>query len=222
MGVHIISYPPIIRPAERLKYISIPGRSGALIQKEGEEGDPIFDPYTRTMEISNARGGSIDQLRRWLTGEGEMIVGNEPRFKYFVALQAEFQADKLLRGIWGGPLQMYTQPLKAAATPPADLALSASGASVRNPGDVPAQPLLRVTAAGGAATLTLGGKTLAFSDVPTALSIDCAAQWILDGQGRRLINVASGEFGKLPVGASQITWTGGISAVTVTPRWRYL
>lgn len=218
MGVHVIKYPPIIRPAERLKYVTIPGRAGDLTQSEGEN---IFDAYTRAMEVSNARGFSLDAVRKWLRGRGTMIIGNEPQYAYQVDLGAQCQYDKIIRGIWGGPLQMRTQPFKTLAAPEGPIAVSASGASIYNPGDAAAKPLITITGTGDAA-LTVGGKTLQLFGLQTGWAVDYDLQWILDANGDPMWNAAAGEFGALPAGESTISWTGGITSLSVLPRWCYL
>jgi phage-related protein len=218
MGVHVIKYPPIIRPAERLKYVTIPGRAGDLTQSEGEN---IFDAYTRAMEVSNARGFSLDAVRKWLRGRGTMIIGNEPQFAYQVDLGAQCQYDKIIRGIWGGPLQMRTQPYKLDATPESPITVTASPATITNPGDVRAKPRVVINGSGNI-TLTMGGKTLIITGAQSGWVYDAALEWVTDANGVPMFNVSSGTYPDLPVGQSAVLFTGNVTSLEITPRWRYL
>ena len=218
MGVHVIKYPPIMRPAERIKYVSIPGRAGDMRQAEGVA---VYDAYNRGMEISNARGFSIDRAAAWLRGAGEMIVGNEPDFRYQVDLGAQCQFSKVIRGFWGGTLQMHTQPFKTPRQPAPAKTLTESGQKVYNPGDVETRPAITLTGSGDS-TLTVGGKTLSIDGISTGWTVDLDLKWILDVLGVPQWDVASGEFGALPPGESAVIWTGGITSVTIRARWLYL
>ncbi len=218
MGVRVNKYPPIMRAAERVKYVTIPGRAGDLTQKEGKA---VYDAYNRGMEISNMRGFDLHAVRAWLRGRGTMIVGNEPEYCYTVDLGAQCQFDKLIRGIWGGTLQMHTQPFKTAAIQPPPVTLTASGATVYNPGDVDAEPLITLNGTGDV-TLTVGGETLEITGISSGWQIDSALKWVMDAQGAPQWNAAAGEWGELPAGNSVVAWTGDITSVTITPRWRYL
>lgn len=218
MGVRVNKYPPIMRPAERIKYVTIPGRAGDLAQKEGKA---VYDAYNRGMEISNMKGFDLHAVRAWLRGRGTMIVGNEPDYAYTVDLGAQCQFDKMIRGIWGGTLQMHTQPFKASADPVKPIVLTTSGATVYNPGDVDAEPLITIDGTGDV-TLTVGGKTLAITGISSGWQADSDLKWVLDASGAPKWNAASGEWGALPPGNSAISWTGSITSVTIAPRWRYL
>ena len=218
MGVHVISYPPIIRPQERVKFVSIPGRAGDLTQREGEA---VYDAYDRSMKISNARGFSLERVTKWLRGRGEMIVGNEPQYKYQVDLSPKCQFDKQIKGFWGGPLQMHTQPFKQAVFPEADITITETGQTVYNPGDVPSAPLITLHGSGDGA-LTIGGEEIEVFDFSDGWQIDCSLEWVINGLGAPQWNAASGLFGRLPPGNSPVSFSGGITGLVLSPRWLYL
>ena len=220
MGVHVIKYPPIMRAPERLKYVTVPGRSGDLTLGEGVQ---VYDAYDRTMEIANMKGADINMARAWLSGTGPLILGNEKDFVYTVTMQAQLQMDKLMRGVWGGPLQLHTQPFKMRIVQPPDLVITSTATMIFNPGNVPALPTVRLYAGStAAATVTLGGKTLSFSSMAELFVLDLENQWIFDGNGARILNIAAGEFGSLPPGKSIVNFTGSITKVVIVPRWWYV
>lgn len=73
--IHLAEYPPEIMPQKRVLSITIPGRSGTLHQKEG---DNIFESYYRPFDITALNFNYINQIKKWLNGRGELIFGNRP------------------------------------------------------------------------------------------------------------------------------------------------
>ena len=217
MGVRVISYPPIVRANMRTTAIAIPGRAGELTQTEG---DDIYEPYTRAMGVANAPGAQLQPVMDWLRGSGTMILGNETDFVYDVRVDAQLQMDKHFRDCWSGSLQLRCKPFKRTAQSAADLSITSSGTDILNPGDVAARPQITLTGS-GAATITIGGKTLTFTNLITGTVIDLENQWIIVS-GTPVCGAVSGEFGSIPTGHSEILFTGGITAITVPQDWLYV
>ena len=221
MGVHVIHYPPIVMPPERLKYITVPGRSGDLTQTEGAA---VYDAYTKVMRVSNMPGFSMDRVTKWLRGRGTMIFGNEPKYMYTVDLGAKCQLDKVIRGVWGGDLQIRTQPFKQLAIPEPDITMTADG-NIFNPGDVPAYPLITFKGVTDtkAVTIRIQNVRLYFSQVATNYKADYELQWLLTNTNTPLENVMEGQYYPLQPGNNTFTCTwSNVPTVTIKPRWRYL
>ena len=72
--VYIEEYPPIVRPKERIETITVPGRSGTLHMREAEG---VYESYTKSFEIIAVNPARIDEIKEWLKGAGELIIGNE-------------------------------------------------------------------------------------------------------------------------------------------------
>lgn len=222
MGVHVVSYPPIVMPPERLKYITVPGRAGDLVQTEGTA---IYDPYVKTMTVSNMRGFDLDRVTKWLRGRGTMIFGNEPKYMYTVDLGAKCQLDKIIRGVWGGDLSIRTQPFKQLAIPEPDITLT-SDTTIFNPGDVPAYPRIKLTgisAASVAVTLRIKNVRLYFSAVGNNYVADYDLNWIMDNNGVPQAGITQGQYYPFMPGNNTFTCTwSNVPSVVITPRWRYL
>lgn len=222
MGVHVIKYPPIVMPPERLTYITVPGRSGDLTQTQGTG---VYDAYTKVMEVSNGVGFNPDRVTKWLRGRGTMIFGNEPKYKYIVDLGNKCQLDRVIHGVWGGQLQMRTQPFKQLAIPEPDITLTANK-TIFNPGDVPAYPLFTFSAVSSttvSATITLNGTAVTWSQVQKNYTADFEIQWLMDANGTPLANVMTGAYTPLLPGNNTVrcNWTN-VTSLKMTPRWRYL
>ena len=96
--------------------------------------------------------------------------------------------------------------------------LTQSGAVLRNPG-MPALPLFRVEG-GGAGTLRVNGTEVEFlEDFSGPVLLDCDTQDAWFGAGNKNNEIRAPEYPALAPGENRIEWSGGVTAVTVTPRW---
>ena len=217
-GIRVVSYPPIMRPPERVKNVTIPGRSGALTLLEG---DDIYDPYTRTMIVANQPGTEIGWATKFLRGAGWLILGNDPDFAYETRMQAQLQMDKLYKGVWQGSVTLYTQPLKRLAIPEKDIALTTTGTEIINPGAVASRPRILVTTTGDC-SFGIGDESMAVTGCTSAFYYDCDTGLFTDTNGNIITTfTVAGDLTKIPVGKSEVYWSGATS-ITITPRWRFV
>ena len=82
-------------------------------------------------------------------------------------------------------------------------------------------PLIQITGS-GSGVLTVGGVTVTIDSMDGSLTLDAETQNAYSGLENKngTIRIAGGEFPTLPAGETRITWSGGVTAVEITPRWR--
>lgn len=242
-GVTVGEYPPVARAGLRAERVRLPGRCGSLTLPGA-----AYDPVTVAMTVLVMPGTPPETVLAWLSGEGELILGNDPRRSRRAMMREPLCLRELPGGWFGGEARFECQPLKAQVPPEGDIALTAaewgSGEweGVYNPGDVTARPVFRLEGT-GCLTLTwdLPGRT-----DPPRLTVDLRdAAWAacggavfdsgtlrvttpdgaagLDGVSR-LENGEAEDFGLKPGRTRLIpASTGGsVGRLTLTPRWRWL
>ena len=126
---------------------------------------------------------------------------------------------------WEGEVQFYCDPLKENLTE-APETITTSGSTVKNLGDVPARPLLAVTASGTTVVVAAGGNELTITGATssTVYYIDCDAQIIWHIESNATVvdtQLSSGKFPVLLPGSNSVTGSGW-SSITVTKRERFL
>ena len=218
MGVIVSSYPPIIRPPERVIQQTMPGRAGTLTITEGAD---IYDGYIKAFVIGLRPGTDAQTIIRWLRGQGRMVFGNEPGFSYEGRIIGAVQFDKV--GSWllkSAGVQFFAQPYKAQSPPEPDFAISASTLTIYNPGDVAARPRLVIGTA-GAVSIQIGDTSLSIAAAPAGLAIDCDAGILRNADGTLFTGAWSGEFLRIAPGNNAVIISGG-GSITVTPRWRWI
>ncbi len=107
--IQLAEYPPIVSPVERIETITVPGRSGTLHMREGEG---VYDSYTKNFEIVALNPERIPEIKKWLRGRGELIVGNELDYIYDGYINAETEFTRFFRGWRKATIPIEVQPFK--------------------------------------------------------------------------------------------------------------
>ena len=95
-----------------------------------------------------------------------------------------------------------------------------NGQSLLNPTAFAAKPLITVTGS-GSGTLTVGSRAVEIKSFPDGyVALDCEAQNAYGAQGaNRNATILAPEFPELAAGETPVSWSGGITAVTIKTRW---
>ena len=225
MGVNLRGPVPIVRPEERVRHVEIPGQSGDLTETEGEN---IFNSYIQTASISARDGINVRNVFKWLRGSGYVTFSGEPDRKQAARIIGAVTLNKHSRNLdkWVGEVQFYCQPLKELLREE-PVTIIESGATVRNNGDVDAQPRITVNAgaAGQDITITIGGKSLRINMtgmLDTGCVVDCKSKMVVNYSGAaNLTHLSSGEFPVLAPGDNTVTYANA-SSLDFERRERYL
>ena len=94
----------------------------------------------------------------------------------------------------------------------------ASGGKVTNPTTFDAKPLIHIVGS-GSGTLTVAGTVMSFTDMVDYLNVDCDTMDVYRLASENRNSLMTGSFPVLHTGDNTITYTGGITSVSITPRW---
>ena len=216
-GIYIAEQPNIIKPAERVSYITIPGRSGSLTQLQGED---VYEDITLTVECFIADITRIDEIGEYLSGNGILELAARPGgyFRGRIAHQIDFK--QILRG---HPNRSFSvvwrlEPFWRSKTT-SDIKLTTNG-SVINPGTTFAYPIITV-ACNGSGTLIVGETAVVLSDVPSKIILNGTLQEAYSDTVS-LNDCMTGDFPKLLPGSNVVRFNGDITSVEISAEWRYL
>lgn len=93
-----------------------------------------------------------------------------------------------------------------------------SRATLKNPFAFPAQPIFKVYGDSGG-ELYVGEEKITIHSITDYVLLNCETHNAYNATGFCNETILSNDFPELPEGKTQITWTGGITAVEVIPRW---
>lgn len=219
-GVQIEKYP--VRPYPERIYDSytVPGRSGDLVY-DTKAYKNVVQSYECYFKNPGASSYEMEQyLTAWLL-----------RPQGYQILEDSYAPEVFRRAIYAGPaevssffgkygrctLEFNCQPqrwLKNGRYPIA----AENGTQLWNEGE-PALPLIQVTGT-GAGVLSIGSSVVELQEIPDGLIIDAEAQNVYAGlKNWNEIATITGGFPELPHGQTGISFSGGITAVSITPRW---
>ena len=223
-GILLSAPVPIVKPEERVQHVTIPGRPGELTLTEG---DGIYQSYIQTVSIVMEGAFRINEIQNWLKGSGYVTFHGEPQRKQQARVIGAVTLTKHSRRSdwWEGEVQFYCEPLKENLTEATET-ITSSGSTVMNLGDVPARPLLQVTASGTTVVVAAGGNELTITGATSSrvYYIDCDAQIIWHIESNEIVvdtQLSSGNFPVLQKGLNSVTGSGW-SSIMVTKRERFL
>lgn len=225
IGVVVEDMFDVHRPKRNVQTIQVPGRDGRLTQDDG-----TYDTYTISGKV-NCFGAPLSDVYAWLSGSGDLILGDEPTRSIRASATAQIKNtrfrcdgcyDSLQVSFDCQPFRYHVEQTDGAN----DIPLTSSPATVSNPGTYKSAPRLTIEGTGDA-VLTIGTQILEVTDLAGGVIIDSELGECFDltetAMRNDRVTLMDDNFPALHPGANIISWTGtGVTKITVTPRWRDL
>lgn len=211
------SYPSAARSVERQ---TIPGRAGELLRDTGTYAN-VIQPYeiyfNGKVDGMTAAASKIVQWLMSSRGYCRLEDSYEPDCYRMASYAGPFDAANWMNLYGRATIEFDCMPqrwLKSGETPVS----ITSGQTLQNDWQ-PALPLIQLTGTGDG-ELTVGGSTITIAGVEGGLTIDSDTQDAYDGTtNKNSIITVSGGFPVLAFGETIVAFSGGITAVQITPRW---
>lgn len=223
-GVRLLSMPVRYHPAERGELVTVPGRSGYLWNSEKAYNDVL----TR-IQCMTADSADMSEVNAWLSGAGNLRFSDDPNRFYRARVVKEFSLSAQMARFVN---QTFTvtfdcEPFRyhVEAEGGDDVIITASPHTVTNPGTYKSAPRFKIEGSGDA-VLTIGTQIVEIEDMDGGVIIDSemgdcfnlTETALLNGQ----VSIMDDDFPTLAPGANILSWTGGVTKITITPRWRDL
>ena len=206
------------------------GRSGYIWQGENAR------EYIEVKRLCRVRESNKRAVKAWLTGHGLLRFSHEPDAQYVAQVIQRIDFKMVCPGadpIYEFYVVFTCQPDPYIYPPADDFTATATGAQIPVPEY--AYSLPRITIYGsGDFSLTIGMQTAFFKNVDGGIIIDSELGDALTLDGSLLANdKMDGELFEIQPGYNVVSWltggeddegnatTGIVSAVIITPRWRY-
>ena len=217
-GLIICELPPISKPKMKTNIIKIDGRDGDIIEDLG------YESYTKNIKIGLSKNYDIDQVIKYFTGAGELVLSNEPDKVYICKISDKIDYNKLLR-FKTATIKFYTQPFKYKNEEPKVKLIiqSETSLTVNNIGLEESKPIVKLKGS-GTVDISLNGATVfnySFPNNETEVIIDSLEQEAyLNGVYKN--RYMTGEFPILIPGENEISWTGSLTEIEIEPKSRWL
>lgn len=218
MGVTELT--PFPLPVARLRVTEhqVSGRDGVLTTTDGSyEGQEIStNVYADVLGDLRKR----DRAIKWLSGYGKLVLDSAPD-RYFLArvsnliTVSEFIANEAYKF----PLYFKCEPFGYLFTGEKKLSIT-KATSLENEGTVHCLPIITVYGSGNI-TLQVNNQIVKLTAVDEYITMDSDLQECVKGQLERGDKM-EGEFIVLEEGTNNISFTGSVTKIEITPRWRCL
>ena len=221
IGVVVEDMFDVHRPKRNAQTIQVPGRDGRLTQDDG-----TYDTYTISGKV-NCFGAPLSDVYAWLSGSGDLILGDEPTRSIRASATAQVKNTRFRCDGCYDSLQVSfdCQPFRYH-TAVEDAAITATPHTLSNPGTYKSEPRVKVEGTGDV-VLTIGTQIVEIEGLEGGIIIDSELRECFNLTETALLNgkvtLMDDDFPTLAPGANIISWTGtGVTGITITPRWRDL
>lgn len=204
-------------PERQTKKIAVPGRNGDLLEDGGRwENTLLRLPATVAKNWTLNEGDIRSWLGACMRGYHRLVTSYHPN---------EYRMARFL-----GPLEVDTgflcrrasfdisfdcKPQRYLVAGEVPISMTSAGVLL-NPTAFESRPLIRVTCTGDGA-LVVAGTSYGLSSIGGSVTIDSE---LMDAwEGSVSANHKVSGYPVLPAGDCAISWSGGVSAVEITPRW---
>lgn len=210
LGILISELPDISRAPMRHKESQVDGRDGATYEALG------YGPYVKVIEIAVKGLDNINQVLYFLSGQGNLIVSNEPDVFYQALILNQIDFKRLGR-FRTATVIFQVQPFKFKVGETLTNSLA-----VTNHGTLDALPYMKITGS-GTVTLSINSSAVCTLTIGSEayLELDSEKQECYKG-GTLKNRLMNGKFPVLRPGANTISTTGTVSKAETLVRSRYV
>jgi len=199
-----------------LETIKVPGRDGSILYYDGSYKD--VRGTAKCYVLSPDAALSITEVNSWLlssTGYRRLQTMHEPQFYRLARITKGARLEPRLNLLAPFDIELICKPYKFYLSGEEAVTFSSSG-SLLGPTDFPSLPLITVSGS-SSGTVTINGSTLTLTD-SNGITLDCETKDAYKGTTNKNSTV-SGTYPTLGRD-NTIAFTGGVTSVAITPRWR--
>lgn len=222
-GVYVEKYPVRPIPARKQEIFSVPGRSGDVIVPEDawENVEQEYDIYLSAEKTGLPVVSAA--VVAWLMQPGYRRLEDDYDSTIFRLANFAGPVDlqNILNAFGRATIKFNCMPqrfLKSGETP---VAVAATPGSITNPTAFAAQPLITVSGS-GSGSVTIDSVTVTISAITNGMVLDCREGEAYAESGGVVTNLndkVSGAFPVLSAGTCAVSFNGGVTGLSILPRW---
>ena len=207
-NIHINKMSPIHTVDDEGEYIEVPGKDGYLYISS-ERKVPIDKP----IEITVYPDDHLTQIKKWLKGDGKLILSNEPEVYFKARINS-------IREFWGVDIEKVSsiifkcQPWAYLLTGENTITITIKDTIINNPEET-SKPLIKIYGS-GPVDLIINSNIHKFN-IDEYVTVDSE---LMEAYKETSLVTFTGDFPELKPGDNIISWDGTVTKVEVVPRWR--
>ena len=200
------------KAAEQIEQFEVPYRNGALTIRSDR-----YDSYKRKMKMMCTDTDAIGGINEWLDGHGVLRTDLDKDGFFIADVISGLEYENYLRDIDAFSVEFLIEPFFYLDS--GEIMITSTAAfSLINPGNIYSQPLITVYGSGDI-TLNINSQFVQLTGVETSITMDSKLALCY----RDTLNMGAkmtGEYILMDTGTNNIEWTGSVTKIEITPRWR--
>lgn len=220
MGI-IITQSPNIGSAERdEEYISVPGKSGDVINDNGRFKNITVSYDVNLLSDERPLDLMARKIKAWLQGETgyfKLTDTYDPNYYRMAAYSGSIDIEDKVHKIGITTLNFNCKPFKYRIDGENDIEIT-KATTLYNPEEWESLPYIKIIGS-GAVTLHINNNSFYISSVDEYIEIDSELQSAYKGAVLQNSKINFATFPVLSEGANNIYWVGNVSKIIIKPRW---
>jgi len=200
------------KAAEQIERFEVPYRNGALTIRSDR-----YESYPREMRMVCTDKDAIGGINEWLDGHGILRTDLDNGGFFVADVVSGLEYENYLRDIDTFGVEFLIEPFFYLDS--GEIMITSTAAfSLINPGNIYSQPLITVYGS-GYITLNINSQFVQLTGVETSITMDSKLALCY----RDTLNMGAkmtGEYILMDTGTNNIEWTGSVTKIEITPRWR--
>lgn len=215
-GFMICELPPITKPEMRTSIIEIDGKDGDIVEELG------YASYHKTLQIALTRNFDINQIIKYFSGSGDLVLSNEPDKVYKATIYSKVDYEKLLR-FKTAEVEFHVQPYKYLLNePPIELDITdETELIVSNVGLEKSKPIITLYGEGEVQFSINGRDVFSINIDDEYVVINSIEEEAYKENVLKNRNML-GDFPILEIGNNTIKWTGNLNKIFIEPKSRWI
>lgn len=208
--------PPITKPPVKYNVTTIDGKDGDIVETLG------YKSYDKEISIGIKNTTELDQIIEWLTGNGELVLSNEPDKYYKAQILDQINFERLVK-FRTAKIKFHVQPYKYSDLEGIETKNTSSThtTTITNNGNTISKPIITLTGS-GTVNISYNNKEIRFTfDSNGKATFDSEKQDVSNSDillNRNMI----GDFIELNVGQNVFQWTGTITKWEIQNKSRWI
>lgn len=215
-GLLISELPSITKPSIRTSITEIEGKDGDIVEELG------YSSYDKTIKIGLTKDYNIDEIIKYFTGTGDLILSNEPDKVYKASIYNQINYEKLLR-FKTATVEFHVQPYKYLKNEKI-VSLNITNEKeleVNNVGLEDSKPIITLYGEGIVDIYINDLEIFKINIDEDFVIIDSLEEEAYKDDNLKNRNM-TGEFPILKTGTNKISWSGNLTKIEIQPKSRWL
>lgn len=207
--------PIVDKPEEDVEFIEIEGRHGYLTFRKGR-----YKPIEYTVDLVFKGKENRDIIKSNIQGSGNLILSNESDRYYKAFVIGAIVFERQIRDIYICSITFRLQPF-AYEVNQAKITTFSKPYTLTNHTNTTAQPIIEVYGT-GSGVLSINNTDIQIREIGECVILNFELKEAYGQDGSSKNTQVLTDYKELVVGKNIISWSGGITKITIYPNWRWL